>query len=40
MDGACRHKRGLRNAYSILVGNVKGEDQWEDQGRDRMIILK
>jgi hypothetical protein len=30
----------MRNAYKILVGNLRGRDQSEDLGVDGRIILK
>jgi hypothetical protein len=30
----------MRNAYKILVGNLKRRDRWEDLGIDGKIILE
>jgi len=38
MDGVGMDE--MRNAYKILVGNLKGRDHWEDQGVDGNIILE
>jgi len=30
----------MTNAYSILIGNLKGKDHLEDLGVDRKLILE
>jgi hypothetical protein len=31
---------GVRNAYNVLVENLKGEEYLEDLGVDRKVILE
>jgi hypothetical protein len=40
MDWNIAHMREARNAYKIVVGNLKGRDHLEDLGIDRKIILE
>jgi hypothetical protein len=38
MGGAC--SRAMRNAYTILLGNLKGRDHFGDLAVRRRIILR